>query len=181
MAWSLMLTLPGTPVIFYGDEIGMGENLAMDGRMSVRTPMQWEPGAGAGFSSAAELVRPLAADPFGPDRVNVAAQRRDPDSLLRFMTRLAHVRHETPELGWGESTLLENDPPALFAHRTEWQGSSVFTIHNLSAEPVAAELDLGEGVEGVDDLLEERVHDVRDGRLRVELGAYGYLWLRARR
>jgi trehalose synthase len=181
MAWSLMLTLPGTPVILYGDEIGMGEDLELDGRMSVRTPMQWTGEPSAGFSSAPpeRLVRPVLRGAFAPDRVSVAAQRRDPDSLLRFVTRLVDTRRRAPELGWGTSTLLENDPPALFAHRCDWGASTVFTAHNLSAEPVAAELDLGEDVAGVDDLLEARHHEVRGGRLRVELGGYGILWLRA--
>ena len=122
--------------------------------MAVRTPMDWEV---------------------------VGAQRRDDDSLLAFMTKLLHRRHTTPELGWGASTLLENAPPALFAHRCDWQDSTVFAVHNLSGEEVAAELELGDDVEGVEDLLELRDHHVEGGRLRVELGAYGYLWLRARR
>jgi trehalose synthase len=180
MAWSLMLTLPGTPVMLYGDEIGMGEDLGLEGRMAVRTPMQWSPEPGAGFSDAAELVRPLLQGDFGPAHVSVAEQRRDPDSLLRFLTRLLHARREAPELGWGTSALLENDPPELLAHRCDWDGSTVVTVHNLSASPVAAELDLGTDVTGVDDLLELREHHVRDGRLRVELDAYGYLWLRTR-
>ncbi len=183
LAWSLMFSLPGTPVMLYGDEIGMGEDLALDGRMSVRTPMQWAPGPGAGFSTAApdELVRPLPPGAFGPENVSVDAQRHSPDSLLAFMTRLIHSRRETPELGFGVSTLIENEPPALFAHRCDWQDSSVFTVHNLSSETVAAELDLGDDVEGVEDLLELRDHTVEGGKLRVELGAYGYLWLRARK
>ncbi len=153
MAWSLMLTLPGTPVMLYGDEIAMGEDLRREGRMSVRLPMPWPA---------------------------VAEQRRDPDSLLRFLSRLVHARREAPELGWGTSTLLENEPPALLAHRCDWEGSTVVTVHNLSDSPVTAELELGDGVTGVDDLLELREHHVRDGRLRVELDAYGYLWLRTR-
>ena len=152
MAWSLLFSLPGTPVMLYGDEIGMVEDLAREGRMSVRTPMRWDA---------------------------VAEQERTSDSLLRFVRRLAHQRREAPELGWGVSTLIENEPEALFARRSDWQGSTVFVVHNLSAEPVAAELDLGDDVEGVDDLLELRDHHVEGGRLRVELGAYGYLWLRA--
>src|SRR3954451_10590505 len=182
MAWSLMLTLPGTPVILYGDEIGMGEDLRLDGRMSVRTPMQWSPGPGAGFSRASgeQLVRPIVPGAFGSDHVSVAAQARREDSLLRFLTRLCHVRREAPELGWGASTLLENDPPALLAHRSDWQGSTVVTVHNLSDAPVSAELDLGADIERVDDLLEEREHDVRGSRLGVELAPYGYLWLRVR-
>jgi trehalose synthase len=182
MAWSLMITLPGTPVILYGDEIGMGEDLDLDGRMSVRTPMQWSPGPGAGFSRASgeQLVRPIVPGAFGSDHVSVAAQARREDSLLRFLTRLCHVRREAPELGWGASTLLENDPPALLAHRSDWQGSTVVTVHNLSDAPVSAELDLGADIERVDDLLEEREHDVRGSRLGVELAPYGYLWLRVR-
>lgn len=152
MAWSLTLSLPGTPVILYGDEIGMAEDLAIAGRMAVRTPMEWDV---------------------------VADQRRDADSLLHFMTRLMHRRHDTPEFGWGESRLIENDPPALFAHRSDWEGSTVFAIHNLSGETVECDLDLGEGVDGVDDLLELREHEVDDGRLRLRLDAFGYLWLRA--
>ena len=154
MAWSLLLSLPGTPVILYGDEIGMVEDLGREGRMAVRVPMEWD---------------------------EVAEQRRDDDSLLRFLSKLAHQRHDTPEFGWGESRLLENEPPALFAHRCDWQGSTVFALHNLSDETVTAELDLGDGVDGVDDLLERRDHRVEGGRLQVELGAYAYLWLRATR
>jgi trehalose synthase len=178
MAWSLMLTLPGTPVMLYGDEIGMGEDLELDGRMSVRTPMQWSPGPGAGFSDAPpeRLVRPIA-----PGDLSVADQRREPDSLLHFLTRLIRARREAPELGWGKSTLLENDPPALLAHRCDWQDSSVVTVHNLSASPVSAELDLGEDVERVEDLLEHREHEVDGSRLSVELAPYGFLWLRMRR
>jgi glycosidase len=140
--------------------------------------MQWAPGPGAGFSAADRIVRPVVAGPFGPDRVSVAAQRHGEDSLLRFLTRLIHARRAAPELGWGTSTLLENEPEALLAHRCDWQETTVVTVHNLSPSPVQADLDLGEGVDGVDDLLEDREHRVDGGRLRVELGPYGFLWLR---
>jgi trehalose synthase len=154
MAWSLLFSLPGTPVILYGDEVGLGEDLAREGRMSVRVPMDWE---------------------------RVERQRRTPDSLLHFVQRLAHRRRETPELGWGKSTLVETGPAALFARRSDWQDSTVVVAHNLSDATVTAELDLGADVRGVDDLLELRDHRVEGGRLHVELGPYGYLWLRARR
>ena len=183
MAWSLLLSLPGTPVVLYGDEIGMGEDLELDGRMSVRTPMQWSPGPTAGFTAAdsQRLVRPVVRGAFGPDAVSVAAQQRTPDSLMRFIQHLIHERREAPELGWGVSTLIENEPPALLARRSDWQQSTVIAVHNLSAEPVSAELELGDEVDGVDDLLELREHRVDRGRLALELDAYGYLWLRARR
>jgi glycosidase len=154
MAWSLLLSLPGTPVLLYGDEIGMGEDLSREGRLSVRTPMDWDA---------------------------VTVQRHTPDSLLRFMTRLVHQRRATPELGLGESTLVESEPPSVVAHRTDWQGSTVVAVHNLADAPAAAELNLGDDVVAVEDLLELREHRVRAGRLRTELGPYGYLWLRARR
>jgi glycosidase len=154
MAWSLTLSLPGTPVILSGDEVGMVEDLGIEGRYAVRRPLDW----GA-----------------------VADQRREEDSLLRFMTPLVHQRRDTPEFGCGESALIENDPPTLFAHRCDWEGSTVFAIHNLSRETVEYELDLGEDVDGVDDLLELREHEVNGGRLRLRLDAYGYLWLRALR
>jgi glycosidase len=141
-------------VILYGDEIAMREDLGREGRMSVRTPMEWD---------------------------RVARENREPDSLLRFMRRLMHQRRETPELGWGVSALIETGPAPLFARRSDWQGSTVIVAHNLSEEPVAAELELGADVVGVDDLLEVRDHVVEHGRLRIELDAYGYLWLRARR
>jgi trehalose synthase len=153
LAWSLTLSLPGTPVILYGDEIGMGEDPGREGRMAVRTPMDWDA---------------------------VAEQRRDRDSLLRFITRLVRQRRDTPEFGWGESTLIENDPAALFAHRCEWRGSTVFAIHNLSPDTVEYEIDLGDDVAGVEDLLELRDHRVEGGRLQLRLDGYGYLWLRAR-
>jgi maltose alpha-D-glucosyltransferase/alpha-amylase len=187
MAWSLMLSLPGTPVIFMGDEIGMAENLDIPDRMSVRVPMQWTDGPNGGFSTArpGDLVRPMVGGRFGADRVNVAAQRRDPDSLLNWMERLIRRRKETPEIGWGTSSLIETSATTVFAHRCEWEGSTVVAVHNLSRRPAETVVDLGVGagepVE-VDDLLFERRHRPRrDGTLRVKLDGYGYLWLRVLR
>jgi glycosidase len=104
MAYSLMFSLPGTPVLFYGEEIGMGENLDVDGRLAVRTPMQWSPQPNGGFSSAraSKLPRPVVGGAYGPEHVNVAAQRSDPDSLLSFVTLLIRRYRESPELGWSE-------------------------------------------------------------------------------
>src|SRR5690606_27675038 len=103
MVYSLVFTLPGTPVIFYGEEIGMGENLDIEGRLSVRTPMQWSPEPNGGFSTAdrRRLARPIPDGDFGPDRVNVLDQRRESDSLLNWMERIMRRRRETPEFGWG--------------------------------------------------------------------------------
>jgi trehalose synthase len=183
MAWSLMFSLPGTPVVFMGDEIGMGEQPRIPDRYAVRVPMQWSPGRNGGFSTAAagDLVRPLAGGACGPAAVNVADERRDPASLLRFFRRLIRVRRETPELGWGTSTLIETADPALFAHRVEWEGSAVIAIHNLADREATADLDLGAGATGVHDLLADAEEPARRGRLSVTLEPHGGRWLRVRR
>jgi trehalose synthase len=182
LAWSLLFALPGTPIVFYGDEIGMGENLAIPDRYAVRSPMQWSPDPHGGFTKAAEPVRPVTDGDFSPERVNVHDQRRDRDSLLRFMQHLILSRRERPEFGWGAVTLIESAAPSLLCHRCDWQGSTVIAIHNLAPDEAAATLQLGAEVHAVDDVLEGHPFEVAEGgRLDVQLGAYGYLWLLARR
>ena len=109
MVYSLLFSLPGTPVLFYGEEIGMGEDLDLEGRMAVRTPMQWTSGRNGGFSAAQprRLRRPVVTGGFAPEFVNVADQRHDPDSLLAFMKLLVRRYRESPELGWGKLTILD--------------------------------------------------------------------------
>jgi trehalose synthase len=184
MAWSLLFSLPGTPILLYGDELGMGEQLALPDRLSVRVPMQWSPGPTGGFSSAPpdRLVRPLAGGGFGPDDVSVEAQRRDPDSLLQWMGRLIRRRRECPEFGWGTSTLLDTAQPSIFAHTCEWEGSTVAAVHNLGEAPCATTLELGHDAKAVEDLLEPgEPEELPGGRLDLELGRYGYHWLRVLR
>ena len=113
MAYSLMFALPGTPTLFYGEEIGMGENLDIEGRMAVRSPMQWSPERNGGFSTAApsRVRRPVVEGAFGPEHVNVADQRGDPDSLLEFVSLLIRRYRESPELGWADFTDPRPAPP----------------------------------------------------------------------
>ena len=103
MAYSLMFSLPGTPTLYYGEEIGMGEDLGADGRMAVRTPMQWSQGANGGFSTAPtrRLVQRVVPGEYGPARVSVTGQLHDPDSLWTFVRKLISVYRSCPELGWG--------------------------------------------------------------------------------
>jgi trehalose synthase len=184
LAWSLMFSLPGTPVMFVGDEIGMGEQLEIPDRYAVRVPMQWSAGRNGGFSEAPEgqIIRPQPGGAFAPAKVNVTDQRRDPDSLLRFMQRLIRRRRETPELGWGTSTLIETEHPAVFAHRCDWEGSTVVVVHNLGGAPARAEVPLGDGATGVHDVLADAEQPVgQGGRLELDLEGYGGRWLRVLR
>ncbi len=149
MAYSLLFSLPGTPVLFYGEEIGMGENLDVEGRMAVRTPMQWSDEPGAGFSTADPEQFPAAITEgeFGPLAVNVAAQRAEHDSLLNWFERLIRRRRETPELGLGKWSVIKTEEPAVLAHRCDWDGSTVVAVHNFGAEPCRLSLPL----DGLDD------------------------------
>src|SRR5690606_27487390 len=117
MVYSLLFSLPGTPVMFYGEEIAMGENLDIDGRMAVRTPMQWTAESSAGFSSADpdQLVCPFPDGVYGPQSVNVSDQQDDPDSILTWITLLIRRRRERPEFGWCEAQYLDVDDPAVMA------------------------------------------------------------------
>jgi maltose alpha-D-glucosyltransferase/alpha-amylase len=181
LAWSLTFSLPGTPVLFMGDEIGMSEQLEIPDRYAVRVPMQWSSGPSGGFSDAPpeELVRPQPRGAFGPAKVNVTDQRRDPDSLLRFVQRLIRHRRQTPEFGWGASTLIETEHPAVFAHRCDWEGSTVVAVHNLGGATAPIELPLGADAAGVHDLLADAEQRVpRGGTLKLDLEGYGGRWLR---
>jgi maltose alpha-D-glucosyltransferase/alpha-amylase len=180
LVYSLVFSLPGTPVLFYGEEIGMAENLAIEGRYAVRAPMQWSGEPQAGFTTAERPGRPLLDDgPFGFRHINVAAQRRDPGSLLNWMERLIRRRRETPELGWGEWAILPQDDPGVLAHRADWDGSTIVAVHNLAGRATEATLALdAEGtlvdLFGSDEL-------PLDGTLTLPVAAHGHRWFRLRR
>ena len=177
LAFSLMFALPGTPVIWYGDEIGLGENLGLDARDAVRCPMQWTDGPGAGFSSAPPetFVRALATgERFSPGAVNVAEQRSRPDSLLERVRALATLRRAAREVGRGDTELLES-PDGVLALRCEWRDSITLTLHNLSGEPLECS---PAGLDEVPHLhLASEGATLEDGR--ATLPAHGYLWLRS--
>ncbi|WP_336210843.1 alpha-amylase family protein [Nonomuraea sp. LPB2021202275-12-8] len=177
LAYSLMFSLPGTPVIFYGEEIGMGEDLRAEGRMAVRTPMQWT--KDGGFSRA-EPARDMPAGDFGPARVNVADQRRDTSSLLRWFQLLIERYRECPELAWGTYTVLDSGRPAVFAHRCDADGATVVAVHNFGDRNEDVELAL-DGLQGCEltDLLENGTVEVPEtGRVKLSLDGYGSRWMR---
>src|SRR5690242_2852645 len=183
MVYSLLFSLPGTPCLFYGEEIGMGENLDLEGRMAVRTPMQWTPGPNGGFSDAParRLRRPLTKGAFGPEFVNVADQRRDPESLLSFMKLLIRRYRECPELGWGGFEVLDQPHPSVLAHLCRWDDGVLLALHNLSSEPhtVPLRLDGFDATHRLEDLLQDGTTPLGDkGDVELTLDGYGYRWLR---
>ena len=183
LVYSLLFSLPGTPVLFYGEEIGMGENLDAEGRMAVRTPMQWTAERNGGFSTADpdRLPGPVVTGGFAPEFVNVADQRRDPESLLSFMKLLIRRYRESPELGWGDVQVLEQDAPEVLAHLCTWDDAALLALHNLGTEPRTISLTLPgcDSDHRLADLLVDGVTEVGEGgAVELPLEGYGYRWLR---
>ena len=184
LAYSLMFSLPGTPVLFYGEEIGMAENLALEERAAIRLPMQWSDRAAGGFSTADEASlprRPLRDGPFGYRALNVEQQRSDRASLLNWMQRAIRVRKEWPEFGWGDWQLLPGRNRSVLAHVATWNGTSALAVHNFSDEPQRTTVHLPKDArEGrwlhVFGPLDGGGPEVRDGRLTCELPPFGYHW-----
>ena len=188
MAYSLAFSLPGTPVLFYGEEIGMAENLDVPGRFAVRTPMQWTGGKNGGFSGAAKrrLTRPLPDGLYGPDRVNAADQRHDHQSFWWFMRNLIYTYRQQPEIGWSTVEILEQSNPAVLAHVCrEKSGWAMVALHNFGADGCIVQCHLAGAPPGstlvdlLDDLSEHELN--HKGRIEIGLEPFGYRWLRLRR
>ncbi|HEX6631029.1 MAG TPA: alpha-amylase family protein [Gemmatimonadaceae bacterium] len=181
LAYNVLFSLPGTPVLRYGDEIGMGDDLTLPERAAVRTPMQWTNEPNGGFSRAERLVHPVITEGvYGSWRVNVEAQRRDPGSLLNWMTRLIRVRKECPEIGWGDWTLLATGCPQVLAMRYDFRGSSLVVAHNFDEHAHAIRLRPNvPGAERMVDVFEmEESRADAQGRHRIALDAYTSRWYR---
>jgi maltose alpha-D-glucosyltransferase / alpha-amylase len=182
LAYSLMFTLPGTPVIRYGDELGMGDNLNLPERNCARTPMQWSTEPNAGFTKGRKPMSPvISSGPYGYPQVNAAQQRRDPNSMLNWTERIIRMRKEVPEIGWGDFQVLPTGNPAVFAIRYDWRNNSVVFVHNLDDSRREVTFDVG--LPGNDsrrlvNLLSEDHSQSRDSRHRLVLEGYGYRWFR---
>jgi maltose alpha-D-glucosyltransferase/alpha-amylase len=184
LCYSMMFGLPGTPVLWYGEEIGMGELLALKERQSVRTPMQWSDELHGGFTRGGEKpVKPLVdKGVFSYERVNVASQRLDPESLLNWIERLIRLRKECPEIGWGKWTVLPTRHKAVLAVRHDWRGNSIVTLFNLAGTPASLKLKTVEDPKQVLPLMNLLTGDTclpeEDGTHALTLEAYGYQWYR---
>lgn len=183
LAYSLLFALPGTPVLRYGDEVGMGDDLALKERNAVRTPMPWSNDPQAGFTTSEHPVRPVLQGPFGYETVNVEAQRREDDSLLNWMAGMIRLRKECPEIGWGEWTRLQTNAPGVLGLRYEWKGNALVVLHNFSAKSKEVRLKLKEESGAL--LTNLRANDEsradEKGQHRIALEAYGYRWYRVGR
>ncbi|HET6333629.1 MAG TPA: alpha-amylase family protein [Polyangiales bacterium] len=181
LAYSLMFTLPGTPVLRYGDEIGMGDDLSLPERNCARTPMQWSTEPNAGFSRATKLKLPvISKGPYGYERVNAAEQRRDAGSLLNWTERMIRMRKEVPEFGWGDFQVVDTGHNSVLALHYTWRNNEVLAVHNLMDETIEIELSL-KGEAGLKLIsLFDHAHSEADprGRHKLVLGPYGYLWYR---
>jgi maltose alpha-D-glucosyltransferase / alpha-amylase len=181
LAYSVMFSLPGSPVIRFGDELRMGDDLELEGRDAVRTPMQWADEPNAGFSTAEKLAHPVIDEGvWSYKHVNVAAQRRDPSSFLNWMATMIRLRKECPEIGWGRPQLLDAGSENVLAIRYDWRGGSVLVMHNFAEQPREAHLRLkGAGADRLSNLLEEEeLHADEKGEHRVALDALDYRWFR---
>jgi len=180
LAHVLTFASPGTPLVLYGEEIEMGDNLELPGRLSVRTPMQWEPAPSGGFTEAPPdaLVRPFARP--GPEETSVAAQRTDSGSFLHWLTRLIAARRRTRAIGLGPPELLDTGSDDVVAWRFTWAGEQVICLANLSREARRV------GDLGVDAshrfeviLSSQSACPAEGAAVDIDLPPYGYCWLRA--
>jgi len=179
----LLLTLPGSPIIYYGDEIGMGDNIYLGDRNGVRTPMQWSSDRNAGFSSAEEarLYLPVLADPvYGYQAVNVAAQLKAPSSLLNTMKRLITVRATTPAFGRGSIEFLRPRNDSVLAFLRQYGDDIILVVANLADRSQPVELDLSRfrGTVPVELLGGARFPVIQATPYFLSLGPQGFYWFR---
>jgi maltose alpha-D-glucosyltransferase/alpha-amylase len=184
LAYSLQFALPGTPVLRYGEELGMGDDLSLPEREAIRTPMQWFNGPNAGFSVAdpKQLIRPvISGGDFGYERVNVTAQRLDPNSLLSWFERMIRTLRECPEIGSGKCSVVQTALPRhVLAHRFDSPEGSMLMLHNLGPRGVTVTLPELPGV-GADlhEVFSDRSYPPPTRELEgLKLRGYGYRWIR---
>ncbi|WP_328461946.1 alpha-amylase family protein [Actinoplanes sp. NBC_00393] len=186
LAYSLQFTLRGTPVLRYGEEIGMGDDLEQPGRHSVRTPMQWSLQPNGGFSTADpdQLVRPVISDgEFSYSQVNVTLQRHDPNSLLSWFERMIRTLREAPEIGGGECKHVDVPvPPGVLVHRADDGTGTMVFVHNLGTEPGVVDLSsLAAEADFPNDVLADQEYP-EPGKLdAIRVEGHGYRWIRLRR
>ena len=183
LAYSLMFTLPGTPVLRYGDELGMGDDLSLPERNCCRTPMQWSTEPHGGFTKSEKPILPvISGGPYGFEHLNAAEQRRDINSMLNWTERIIRMRKEVPEVGWGPFEVLDVGNDAVLAVRYDWRNNSVLFLHNFAHDPCEVEFSAGlkdeRGNLLVNLLGPDHSRAAENGKHKVCLEGYGYRWYR---
>ncbi len=172
LAYSLLLSLPSTPVLRYGDEIEMGDDLSLKERLSVRTPMQWNNTKNAGFTTSSKPVLPVIdAGIYSYQHVNVAASKLDNNSLLNWLRRMIALRKKHPEIAYGNWKIIKTNAPEVIAMLYTWQGKQLLVVHNLDDAPkhIAINID-GKTMK---DLLHQAVYTADN----LSLIGHGYKWI----
>lgn len=176
LAHSLLFTLPGSPILYYGDEIGMGDNIWLFDRNGVRTPMQWNTGSNAGFSDATEesLFAPVIDDEtFGSARVNVEVQQNDPQSLWNVIRQMIAERKKHPQFGRGDFHWIDLQNDHIAAYERTYQGETILALHNMSDSPQTVSLETKKSANKLTDLLTSKKFDART----IGLAPYEFYWL----
>jgi maltose alpha-D-glucosyltransferase/alpha-amylase len=181
----LLMSLPGSPILYYGDEIGLGDDVRLDDRNSVRTPMQWSGDANAGFSTADhdKLWLPLVSDPvYGYQAVNVEAQQRSPTSLLNWTRRLIDVRRSTRVFGRGSIEILKPANHRVLAFTRTFRNETVLAVNNLAATAQVVQLDLGRlaGAIPIEMFGGSIFPRIGSGPYVMMMGPYDFYWFRLR-
>ena len=179
LANSLLFSLPGSPIIYYGDEIGMGDNIWLPDRNGVRTPMQWDSTLSAGFSHAEKLYSPVIdTPPYGYHTVNVSAQKADSGSIWHSIRKMVQLRKQHSALGEGDYTWIDGGTDAILAFYRTSPDERLLAIHNLSSDPQDLHLNLLNSQSVWTDLLSGQTFFIRDNHLLLNLTPHQYLWLR---
>ena len=181
LRYSLLFSLPGTPVLRYGEEIGMGDDLSLPERNAVRTPMQWSDAPHAGFTTGEKPVRPVVdSGPYAYEHVNVARQQREPGSHWHWLASMIRLRNECPEIGWGEWKVLPVRERGVLAIEYRWRGTSLLCVHNFDAEPREVRVRTeGPGSARLISLTEDEDSAAAGGGAhRISLEPYAYRWYR---
>jgi len=178
LAYSALLALPSTPVLRYGDELGMGDDLQLQERLSVRTPMQWSAGKNAGFTNSDLPVRPIITDSvYGFRKINVRTEQGDTSSLLHWTRTMVQLRKQCPEISFGYWNLIHTGSAAVVALHYHWETSDLTVLLNFSPYPQKLTLSINTPLT---ELRSGQAYQPADGKHELTLQPYQYLWLRSK-
>jgi maltose alpha-D-glucosyltransferase/alpha-amylase len=178
LANSLLFSLPGTPVMRYGDEIAMGDDLNLKERLSVRTPMQWTGEKNAGFTAAAKPYRPIISrGEYAYQKINVETEQKDPNSFLNWITKIVKIRKTCPEFGSGKWKVINSGSANVLAIKYYEQGKTLVTFHNFSAQ--TKHIKFLPAVKKLTDLLDNNASiNPKNQKMEISLNGYGFKWYR---